>query len=324
LLGITALIHPAVLLVLVVIRGRQLRPLLIGLGWALLGVSLGWLTAWVLFNSSRLEHVAVSWLTKAIPVLPTPHEFHFLWLLLGPCLLSATARFRTNSRLGSLFFLWLYVVVQAGGSWADCSIMILGAALLNWRVRVLSAGIVLVLFLILQQPTREQWHRCRVEGSTPGLQQQLQRERHTARESSPEDLDRVRRFLQSREDPLLTGQLLVWNPSAISLYSRLGLLPPLGFRSSGRLEDDDPATLRTKLLAEPIEYVVTDLAVLGGRARGGEPGREGRWDQLPDFVSEELARAFPWNQRIVFRSGRYFVHEFRRPFDTIDRTPRSR
>jgi hypothetical protein len=66
--------------------------------------------------------------------------------------------------------------------------------------------------------------------------------------------------------------------------------------------------------ASPQKYVVSDLLRTTydrGAAYRPESWRPG--DPLPVWLPPAERERFPWNQPVVFRSGRYLVHKVDRP-----------
>jgi hypothetical protein len=75
--------------------------------------------------------------------------------------------------------------------------------------------------------------------------------------------------------------------------------------------------VRQELLASPQRYVVSDIMrVLRQREDAEAPGLEGPLSLPPKFPPRQL-QYFPWNQPIVFRSGRYVVHKVVNPIGSI-------
>ena len=66
-------------------------------------------------------------------------------------------------------------------------------------------------------------------------------------------------------------------------------------------------------------YVVSDLMrATKEKSRAYAPGEDGDSRKLPAWFSPAERDKFPWNQPIVFRSGRYLVHKIANPLGVID------
>lgn len=154
------------------------------------------------------------------------------------------------------------------------------------------------------------WKACFTEGSTPEVRCGLQ---HMPLPDWQE-LQPVIDFLKSKD--LKQGELTAHNVFLIHLYPELGLKP------STRYVFLDIYTRifksRTDQIEEALEqsgqrYVVSSLLENGmlpeeiGTCLPDQPA------ELPAKFPAEETRYFPYNQKLVFRSGQYVVHEIVRP-----------
>ncbi len=128
-------------------------------------------------------------------------------------------------------------------------------------------------------------------------------------------LERVAEFLEGRG--LRHGELTCYNNSTHPLYLRLDLqpaVPYLHFDTTLAYFPGRRGQIREQLAASRQRYVVSDLLALGV-----EPDRpvEGRPPALPPDFPEEWRHLYPWDQPVVFRAGRYLVHEVTRPVGNL-------
>ena len=66
-------------------------------------------------------------------------------------------------------------------------------------------------------------------------------------------------------------------------------------------------------------YVVSDLKrTTKDHNRAYAVGAGGDPQALPEWLAAKEGDKFPWNQPVVFRSGRYVVHRIERPLGVID------
>jgi hypothetical protein len=153
------------------------------------------------------------------------------------------------------------------------------------------------------------WPRCWTEGSSAELRNQLSLVRAA---HSPDwvQLEAIAEYLRHLD--LKDRALTCYNDSTHPLYLMLDLEPSTPFLHfglllrccPGRVED-----IREALAMSPQRYVVSDLHdVLSGPVRvaadqSGEPYA------LPERFPAEYRGAFPWTEPVVFRAGRYVVHD---------------
>jgi len=162
--------------------------------------------------------------------------------------------------------------------------------------------------------------RCFREGSTPELRDRTGRLVGTPDGTNWEELNDVVEFLRSVDPPLEVGKLNCWSESTLPLYLILDIDPP-GYhpRLSRRLGADLHSTRAAEGVASRGErFVVIDLLPFAYES----PGRSlqnaaGDPLQLPDWFPQPKRGQFPWNQPIIFRSGRYVVHKIDPPHPVI-------
>lgn len=170
------------------------------------------------------------------------------------------------------------------------------------------------LALILSPATRPNrlawWGRCLTEGSTPEVQCGLQ--------LMPlphwKQLQPVLDFLRSKN--LKDGEMTAYNGFLIHLY------PQLGLRSSTRYIYLDVHLrifkTRTAQIERALEqsnqrFVVCSLFEDGMLPRDINTAFTDQPPQLPEKFPAEEKRYFPYNQKLVYRSGQYLVYEIVRP-----------
>lgn len=159
------------------------------------------------------------------------------------------------------------------------------------------------------------WPRCWREGSSPELRDRLGHFTHVHCETNWEDLDAVATFLRSVEPPLRDRELTCWHDSTHPLYLMLDVDPSTRFMHfgtvfplRGKLDE-----IRAEVVKCPQRHVVSDLRRMTyDLGKAYSPGEFGP-NSLPAWFPKSQRSAFPWNQPIVFRSGRYVVHRIERP-----------
>ncbi len=170
------------------------------------------------------------------------------------------------------------------------------------------------------------WPRALSEGSSPELRDRLGQYTNIHCGTRWVELNDVANYLRSVEPGIGPGELNCWHDSTHPLYLMLDVDPATRYMHYGTAfginELGAPAPgERTKreqiadaVRASRQRYVVSDL--LRATWDRDAPYKPGSWragDPLPVWIPEVERRKFPWNQKVVFRSGRYVVHE-------VDRT----
>src|SRR5262249_10956359 len=116
------------------------------------------------------------------------------------------------------------------------------------------------------------------------------------------------------------GDLICWHDSTHPLYVRLGVRP--GFRfphviTAIKFRSKLPV-IRAEAFASRARFVVSDLIPVTYTATFHPAPPPGPVTSLPSEFPDWGADVYPWNQPVVFRAGRYFVHEIREPKGEID------
>lgn len=221
----------------------------------------------------------------------------------------AACALRNRSPLAALYLGWIVqaVLLQKPFDYVQVPVLILGFAVL--ASRGWSVGFpFLIWFLIWGFPSLELWPRCWSEGSSPELRDRLGYFTHTPWGTNWEQLRDVEVFLRTVEPPLADRELTCWHDSTHPLYLQLGLEPSTRYMHFGtvfplRGKVDE---IRADVIRSTQRYVVSDLMRM---TRNPAKGDIASIESLP----EEERKRFPWNQPVVFRSGRYVVHRVDRP-----------
>ncbi len=167
------------------------------------------------------------------------------------------------------------------------------------------------------------WPRCWREGSTPALRDRLGQYNDVHCGTKWEDLERVARYLRTVEPPLGDRELTCWHDSTCPLYLMLDLKPSTRYLHFGTVFGlrSKAGVVAAEVRACPQRYVVSDLRRMTYRLDDASaPGAHGG-HSLPAWFPKSQRGVFPWNQPIVFRSGRYVVHEVVNPVGVVDIPP---
>lgn len=170
---------------------------------------------------------------------------------------------------------------------------------------------------------RSIWWQCVRGDSTPALKDQLSFYHNIHCAPTWTELDEVRQFLETLN--LKDGELICWDDSTHPLYLDLGIRPGVRYMHVNTVLD----TFRTKrpLVRQELidgrarharQFVVSDTGVTrflyGFYSLAPPPGRPLDLPiEFPCFCRD----VFPWDQPIVFKAGRYFVHEITNPIEAI-------
>jgi hypothetical protein len=163
---------------------------------------------------------------------------------------------------------------------------------------------------------REVWWRCVREGSSPEIKEHLSFYRYNHCAPTWTELDEVRKFLQTLD--LKDGDLVCWDDSPHPLYLDLDLRPSFRFLHVNTALDSfisKRPRIRDELMASGHKYVVSDLAVLSFLYEFPCPA--GHDLELPEQFPCFCRDVYPWNQPIIFRTGRYCVHKVEKPITDI-------
>jgi len=134
------------------------------------------------------------------------------------------------------------------------------------------------------------------------------------------DLKRVEEFLRSKR--VGDRDVVCWHDSTHPLYVWLDVKPGLRYphvMTAMKFRSKLPA-IRAETFASPAKYAVADMVPCGYLVPGGFPAPPpaGLIDRVPEYFPAWGATTYPWNQRPVFRAGRYFVFEITTPAGEIE------
>ena len=165
------------------------------------------------------------------------------------------------------------------------------------------------------------WPRCWGEGGSPELRNKLAHFTHVHCGTDWEDLEAVAGYLRTLNPSLGPGELNCWHDSTHPLYLMLNLEPATRYMHYGTVFGipRKRETIAEEVASSRQKYVVSDLLRMTWSLDDAyAPGAHGDWHQLPEWFPVSQRNAFPWNQPIVFRAGRYVVHKIERPLGLID------
>jgi hypothetical protein len=181
------------------------------------------------------------------------------------------------------------------------------------RAAVLAFGLAALFFSPLLRPERlALWGRCWREGSTPALRDRLQL---TITMFTPnyEELSAVADYLRSRG--VQDGELTCWANTTHPLYLELDVKPAIPYMHVDQTLAYFPMKeelIRQQLAASGQRFVVSDLQSIVDTPEAAHAEQPGRPLALPPDFPSEWAELFPWYEPVVFRCGRYLVHEVTR------------
>jgi hypothetical protein len=174
---------------------------------------------------------------------------------------------------------------------------------------------------LLKPQILQLWPRCWREGSSASLRDKLGVYTDVHCGTHWEDLGRVAAFLRTVEPQLADRELTCWHDSTHPLYLMLNLEPSTRYMHFGTAMDirKQAPRIAAEVAASPQRYVVSDLRrMTWEKELPLEPGAGGDPRKLPAWFPVSQRGAFPWNQPIVFRAGRYVVHKMSVPPGVID------
>jgi hypothetical protein len=164
------------------------------------------------------------------------------------------------------------------------------------------------------------WPRCWTEGGTPAVRDRVGQYIGVHCGTRWEDLTRVAEYLRGIEPPLGPRELNCWHDSTHPLYLMLDLDPATRYMHFGTafgIEAKAEQVAR-EVATSPHRYVVSDLLRTTYYRNWL---RQPRWwragDPLPLWLPPIERTMYPWNQPVVFRSGRYVVHKVERPLGVV-------
>jgi len=171
---------------------------------------------------------------------------------------------------------------------------------------------------LMEKHLYDVWPRCLREGSSAAMRNKLGQLNSSHCGTDWVQLELVADFLRTAN--LKDGELICWHDGTHRLYLLLNVKPGLRYMHLGTTWafESKREAIAEEVRSKEARFVVSDLRLLSGdMTRVLAPGEGGKWYRLPAWIPESQRKCFPWNQRIVFRSGRYVVHEMGRPVGCI-------
>jgi hypothetical protein len=158
---------------------------------------------------------------------------------------------------------------------------------------------------LLQPDVAASWLSCLTQGSTAENRSVLS----DANFPNWNEMEPVIDFLKTQN--LKDGELTCYNVHTIHIYDRLGIRPStryVGLSSLITLFPSRQQQLAEALVTSRQRLIVTELVESGLRVaeatdQGDEP------NSLPPAFPKIEKPTFPWSHPVVFRSGRYLVHQ---------------
>jgi hypothetical protein len=176
---------------------------------------------------------------------------------------------------------------------------------------------------LINHEWRSVWWKCVSEGSSPELKDQLSFYRYIHCAPTWTDLDDVWNYLETLQ--LKDGELICWDDSTHPLYLDLKIRPGIRYMHVNTALDNF-VSKRPQIRQELIDsrarherqFVVSDIGVvrfLYDFFPTEPPSAD--VPELPDAFPCFCRDVFPWNQPIVRKFGRYYVHEITKPIGEI-------
>ncbi len=172
------------------------------------------------------------------------------------------------------------------------------------------AAAALVAHPFAKQEALATWPLCFSRGSSPLVKHQLSTgaNRHVMGEAHWQDLAKVEEYLRSRD--VSDGELACWDDSSHVLYTKLKVSPSNRFIHTAVWLSFFQS--RQDEIIEEIQqgnprFVITDVQMAGYSAFVARDEYQRDEPVFPKGMPE--IDTFPWNEPIVFRAGRYLVHE---------------
>jgi hypothetical protein len=314
--------------------GLAAGGLLAGAAWQ------GWLLAsgalesfWHNFAEFRSEYftAAMSWGHRSLALfvkMPPWGLVHLVALPVAIALLGRLAFSRLpppvlSSLLAAFYLGWLiqatylqyqadYHLVPATMLALVLTVMWLRRYLPGQRDCLVPAGLtVAALAILATQPVLRPrrlalWNRCWREAGSAELKDALK----LAPGPTWSDLERVTNYL--RDQNVGDGDVLGYDFTTTPVVRDLGIRPASRFLYPATymfMFSSKRSQLLGELQAGPQRYILTDAEDLGLSPDQAREQRPGEPLALPPSTRPHLPQRWPFTERIVFRAGRYFVHE---------------
>ena len=257
-------------------------------------------------SSALLSALYLGWLAQAVII-----QRGFDYARLPDTILALTVISSRGWSVGCVYLAWIVVV----GGLLNLIDVIPGATPL---VRAIEPNVRCLRFekhAMLDPAVLELWPRCWREGGSPELRDKLGWYVNVHCGTKWTDLEGVAGYLRTVEPPLRDRELTCWHDSTHPLYLMLDVKPSTRYMHFGtvfplRGKVDE---IRLEVADSPQRYVVSDLRRMTySLDEAYAPGMDGP-NSLPAWFPRSQCDQFPWDQPIVFRSGRYLVHRVAHP-----------
>jgi hypothetical protein len=245
----------------------------------------------------------LAWLAQAVLVQKAFDYVHTPLTFLGMAVLAGQ-----RWCFGFAYLVW-FVVVGALVNVADVSPSV---AQLVLAIDPNDSHVKLEKHPLLDRKIVTLWPRCWTEGGSPELRDRLGQYTDVHCGTRWQELGAVATYLRALDPPLKPGELNCWHDSTHPLYLMLDLDPATRYMHYGTAFGIKPKreVIAGEVRASRQKYVVSDL--LRSTWNKHAVYEAGAWragDPLPVWLPAAERKKFPWNQPVVFRSGRYVVHK---------------
>jgi hypothetical protein len=171
---------------------------------------------------------------------------------------------------------------------------------------------------LINDDWRSVWRQCVRGEYTPELKDHLSFYRGIHCAPNWTELDETRQFLATLN--LKDGELVCWDDTTHPLYLDLNLRPTIRFlhvNTSLEFRGKRP-TIRGELIATGHKYVVSDAAVVQFLYEPfDDDGRSDDPLRLPSNFPCACRGIYPWDQPVIKKFGRYWIHRIENPIGDI-------
>lgn len=182
---------------------------------------------------------------------------------------------------------------------------------LAWKTGIALFAIMAVLSFPNFKPDRVRlWQTCVFNSSDLQLKAKLA----LMVQVDWEDLIAVRDFLETQN--LKDHELHCYNTTLVYLYPELSVAPAtryVFFDSTLIFCPSHRGEILESIHASPQKFIVTDLLESGFDRKTALEKSQDSKALTPPAYPVSLKGAYPWSQPVVFRAGRYLVHQAKRP-----------
>ncbi|HEX3148838.1 MAG TPA: hypothetical protein VHR66_12225 [Gemmataceae bacterium] len=254
-----------------------------------------------------LAALYIGWQAQATVIQKEFDYAHAPPTLLG---LAVLASFRLP--VGPVFLAWCV----AAGLLNECA---LGSAWLRdlQKSHPHSTKVILPHHPIVRTDRLALWGRCWSDGSWE-LKDQLSFYSNIHCVPDWADLQRVADYLATKD--LHDRDLICWHDSTHPLYVWLNIRPAIRYPHviTAMKFKSKREQIRRETFESGARYVVSDLVPATYLSAPLDPPPPGPASSLPDGFPSWGKDVYPWNQPVVYRAGRYVVHEIRDPRGAIE------